>query len=110
MNFKNFSIVVLTVAVTVLAYMLGLRNGEQNSRQRAARFHLSSSVMLYLKVEAGDLPGLKSSLGMLVMGQTRAFEKFFGDLPATDPFASRLTEARRISREVETNLVWIAPK
>ncbi len=108
MNFKNLLIVVLALLVIVLGYWVGYRNGVRDNQKRALRFRLTESVLMYQAAERGDLAKLKSSLGVIVLGQSAAFRELFGDVVPGDDFASRWGEAQRISKQVASNMVVIA--
>jgi hypothetical protein len=104
---KGIIIVSLLLGASALCYFLGYRNGKRAEQRQRLHFDITSSVLLYGTAERGDLMSVRSTLGMMVLGSTRTYEKLIGSEPASDSFAQRLTEARRISSQVETNLIRI---
>jgi hypothetical protein len=105
---KDIVIIVLLLALAVLSYVLGYRSGLLRDAQiRQARGRLNWNLTLYEKAERGDLRALTNHLGMIILGQTREFEKEFGVPTGTNYFVERFSKPQGIAARVESTLVPI---
>ncbi len=108
MKAKDIVIIVLLLALSVVTYLLGYRNGLLRDAQiRDARGRLNWNLSLYERAERGDMRALTNSLGMIILGQTRDFEKQFGVPTGTNYFVERFAKAQAIAARVESTLVPI---
>ncbi len=106
MKAKDIIIIVLLLALAVVSYALGYRNGKfRDIERREAAARLSTSLLLYAVAEKGDMGKLRSDLGIVVLGQTRTFEERYGVPHSDDWFAERFAHAQTIATQIESRLV-----
>lgn len=109
MKAKDAVIVVALLALAAVSYVLGYRNGQlRDVEMREARARLGMSLHLYQVAEQGDLEKLRRDLGMVILGQTRTFERQFGDPAGTNAFVQRFQRAQAIAAQVESQLVPVS--
>jgi hypothetical protein len=100
------AIVVFLLAAIGVSYELGHRTGLQtaivqsDAQSRIAIFHA-----LYLSAQKGDVTNLQSNLGIFLLGEVRAYEYRFGDVPDTNRFGERFREAKQIAAQIERQLI-----
>ena len=99
-------IIALLIALAVTTYFLGFRSGQvRDAQMREARVRLIMNVGLYEAAERGDIQKVQRDLGIFILGQTRTFEREFGEPSGTDSFAPRFARAQTIATQVESRLV-----
>jgi len=106
MKAKDIVIIALLLAVAGLCYFLGYRTGAQRETQKSElRFLISLHNGLYRAAQRGDFQKIQSTLGIVLLGETRSYEHQFGVETGTNGFARRFAEAQTIARQVESQLV-----
>ncbi len=106
MNTKFLIAIVIVIAAVGISYELGHRTGMQTAIVRSdAQFRISIFHGLYLSTQKGDVTNLQSNLGILLLGEVRAYEYRFGEVTGTNRFADRFREAKQIADRVERGLV-----
>jgi hypothetical protein len=106
MKKRDAAIIALLPVLAAACYFLGLQRGtSRDAELREARARLTQSLHLYQTVEQGDLEKVRTDLGMIVLGQTCAFERRFGEPQGTNSFAQLFRQAQRIATQVDSQLV-----
>jgi hypothetical protein len=106
---KNITIIVLSLLLAASTYYLGYMAGARREVLRSdARFRIAVHDGLYHSAEQGDLRKIQSTLGMVLLGEVRAYQYEFGDETGTNSFAKRYTDAKAIADRVESTLVPIS--
>jgi hypothetical protein len=63
--------------------------------------------VLYHSAEQGDIQKIQSTLGMVLLGEVRAYQYEFGDETGTNNFAKHYMDAKAIADQVQSTLVPI---
>ena len=106
MKTKDVIIIALLLAIAVLAYTVGFRDGQRkNDELRSARARLGLNLNLYRTAQSGDLAKVVSDLGVVILAQTRTFEREFDDPTSSNAFGSGFTNAQAIAAQVERRMV-----
>ena len=108
MKAKDIIIILLVIALAVVSYCLGRRDARlQDIQMREAKGRITINLALYETARVGDLEKVQSTLGMIILGETWAFEREFGAPTGTNSFAQRFARAQTIAAEVESRTVPI---
>ena len=78
--------------------IVGYHIGQRVYDRKHLALSLDLDVNLYQKAQSGDLAGVKSQLGFLILGQFDAYTQDFGDAPFL-----HYDDARRIATIAATN-------
>jgi hypothetical protein len=106
---KNITIIVLSLLLAASTYYLGYMTGARREVLRSdARFRIVVHDALYHSAERGDLQKIQSTLGMVLLGEVRAYEYEFGDETGTNSFAKHYVDAKAIADKEESQLVPIS--
>jgi hypothetical protein len=105
---RNIVIIGFLLALAAGSYHLGYRSAQSPDNElREARARLNQSLHLYEVAKQGEVERLLRDLGMVVLGQTRAYERQFGVPSGTNAFAEQFRHAQSIAAQVESRLVPI---
>src|ERR1041385_6983699 len=107
MRSKHFIRVMVAAVVALAFFWFGYLRGQRDEKLAATRFNLISSLHLYSVAQQGDSEKLKQDLAFLVYAFTKEYTKSAGGAQEPADFQKQLDDARRISQQVETNLVVI---
>jgi hypothetical protein len=103
---KNITIIVLALLLAASTYHLGYMTAARREVLRDdARFRISVHDALYHSAEQSDVRKIQSTLGIVLLGEVRAYQYEFGDETATNSFAKRYSDAKAIADRVESTLV-----
>jgi len=103
---KDITIIVLALLWAASTYYLGYMTGARREVLRSdARFLLSVHDAMYHSAEQGDVRKLQDNLGMVLLGEVRAYQFEFGDETGTNSFARRYQDAKAIADRVQSTLV-----
>ena len=80
----------------------------RDSQMKEAKARLRIDVSLYLTLQGGDVKKAQGNLGVIILGQTRHFERTYGAPTGTNSFAKQFATAQAIAAQVETNMVPIS--
>lgn len=106
MNAKFLVSIVVVLAAVGISYELGRRTGVQTTIvQNDAQARIAIFHGLYLSAQKGDVTDLQSNLGILLLGEVRAYEYRFGEVIGTNRFVERFREAKQIADRVERQLI-----
>ncbi len=105
---KNIVIIVLSLVLAVVSYLLGWSNVSLRDHEvREAQGRLVLTLGIYQELERGDFQRAKEYLGMVILGQTRLYEREFGVSSGTNVFAQKFVIAQGVATQIESILVPI---
>jgi len=103
---KNITIIILALLLASSTYYLGYMTGARREVLRSnARFLISVHDAMYHSAEQGDVRKIQDNLGMVLLGEVRAYQYEFGDETGTNSFAKRYQDAKTIADRVQSTLV-----
>ena len=107
---RDFIIAVPLLAACVVFYFIGFRNGWKTQKQEDTEHNIRRSLRFLHYAEAGAMTNIvKLSRGYLY-AHTRVYDELVPEGNVPEKLKPALTEARKIAREVHTNLVTFDPR
>ena len=110
MKSRDLFIIFPLLALALLCYVVGHRQGQHAQNKADTEFNIRRSLHVLHAAESGDIAKLTNSCRMYLLGHTRAYEGLVSESDVPDSFRGTFAEARQIAREVQTNLVVFDPK
>jgi hypothetical protein len=106
---RNIFIVVPLLALCVLCFLLGHRRGWRAEKRADTEFNIKHALRVLRYAESGDTTNIIKSGRMYLLGHTRTYDSLVPDHDVPESFRSTLADARRISQQVQSNLVTLDP-
>lgn len=110
MKRRELFIICLLLALAVVCFFVGYRQGWQAQKKESTQFIIRRSLRVLHEAEHGDIASITNGCRMYLLGHTKTYEDLFGTSDIPDSFRASFAEARRIARDVQTNLVVFDPK
>jgi hypothetical protein len=98
------------LAVCVLCYFFGYRQGWRAEKRADTEFNIKRALRVLRYAEGGDTTNIIKSTRMFLLGHTRTYDSLVPDHDVPESFRATLADARRISQQVQSNLVTFDPR
>lgn len=109
MKTRDIFIIGPLLALCVLSFFLGHRRGWQAEKRADTEFNIKRALRVLRYAESGDATNIIKSSRMYLLGHTRTYDSLVLDHDVPESFRSTLAEARRISQQLQSNLVTFDP-
>jgi hypothetical protein len=107
---RDIFIIVPPLALCVLCFFLGHRRGWRAEKRADTEFNIKRALRVLRYAESGDTTNIIKSSRMYLLGHTRTYDSLVPDHDVPESFRSTLADARRISQQVQSNLVTFDPR
>ena len=110
MKTRDIFIIGPVLAICVLCYFLGHRQGWRAEKRADTEFNIKRALRVLQYAESGDTTNVIKSSRMYLLGHTRTYDSLVAERDVPQAFRLTLADARRISQQVQSNVVTLDPR